>query len=684
VRAAYDALTQIVTFSEFVDGDWIVISSGAIAAPFIDDNSNPAQIGGWSSGINPFNGKIYSSTVTKGPTPYPYVLLDGVSGTYVSTPDSAANSVTGDLTLIAWAALDDWTPTSHVAIATKWRSAGDERSFMLRMAPDGKMQFNTTSDGSMATNLSSLSTVTTGFTDGTGHWVRLSLDISAGTVNFFTSDQPSDTPISSLSWVQLGGANVVHAQTAIFDGTATTQVGAYDNTVSRLSGKVARAVVIKSTDPTAAASVDFYPQPYLQGDTNFTSVTGELWTLQGNAIATSPIDDGVKVDCDAGDYVSGSTFVSSTSGETWTLNGNASVFQPPVDASGPFGYLAEGARTNILLQSNDLSTTWSNTSNSVDVQNYAIAPDGSSTGQRIIDSSVGGTGSVRMHQAIGSLSTTTQYVYSAFFKADQLGFVKMAASSFTIATPIAFFDLTNGLVGTGSNTDSAAIESVGNGWYRCWISFTTDASDIAGDINIYVADSVSNATVDLDGTSSILVWGAQLEAGSFPSSYIATAAAAVTRNADVLSSSLNEVYPLTVYVETVQSVDQSAGTSQSNIFSVNENTVHSQDEFFIRTKQSTVDYQGAVYSGSTVVVNITGGAPAVGVLRTLTMAVALNDVEVYVDGVSVGSDTSAALPAAPTLMNIGMTVYGGYQAYGTVRNVKLFDERLTDAEVADL
>jgi hypothetical protein len=66
------------------------------------------------------------------------------------------------------------------------------------------------------------------------------------------------------------------------------------------------------------------------------------------------------------------------------------------------------------------------------------------------------------------------------------------------------------------------------------------------------------------------------------------------------------------------------------------------------------------------------------------MAVALNDVEVYVDGVSVGSDTSAALPAAPTLMNIGMTVYGGYQAYGTVRNVKLFDERLTDAEVADL
>jgi uncharacterized lipoprotein NlpE involved in copper resistance len=553
--------------------------------------------------------------------------LDGVAGDYFSTP----NVVT------TWGELDIRVRAQIDSIDTAWGFLADKRStFFLGMLSTKQLGARIGANPDFSSSI-----VPSVF--GVRNWYRFTYDAATGDAKFFTADGNLEAPEIS-DYVQFG--------TTLNQGVLTVPVNAngfYAGTYGAIpnaypfDGRIYRSQVFNEID------------------------------------GTTPV-----VDFTAGSYVSGSTLVSSTSGETWTLNGNASVFQPPVDASGPFGYLAEGARTNILLQSNDLSTTWSNTSNSVDVQNYAIAPDGSSTGQRIIDSSVGGTGSVRMHQAIGSLSTTTQYVYSAFFKADQLGFVKMAASSFTIATPIAFFDLTNGLVGTGSNTDSAAIESVGNGWYRCWISFTTDASDIAGDINIYVADSVSNATVDLDGTSSILVWGAQLEAGSFPSSYIATAAAAVTRNADTLSSSLNEVYPLTAYAETVQSVDQSSGVGNSYTFAVNENTTPSQDEFYIRAEQSAVDYQGVVYSGSTAVANIQGGAPAAGVLRTLTMAVALNDVEMYVDGVSIGSDTSAALPAAPTLMNIGMSGSASTQPYATVRNVKLFNKRLTDAEVAKL
>jgi hypothetical protein len=534
------------------------------------------------------------------------------------------------------------------------------------MAPDGKMQFNTTSDGSMATNLSSLSTVTTGFTDGTGHWVRLSLDISAGTVNFFTSDQPSDTPISSLSWVQLGGANVVHAQTAIFDGTATTQVGAYDNTVSRLSGKVSRAVIIASTDPTATPVVDFNPQPYLQGDTNFTSETGEVWTLQGNAIATSPIDDGVKVDCDAGDYVSGSTFVSSASGETWTLNGNASVFQPPVDASGPFGYLSEGARTNHVPYSSTF-TSWTPSaagtgSVAVVTANYALAPDGTLTASRLVAELNGGTTS-------GDRSWLSSNTISGFANPHDSQLSVWVKSNTSASQSLTLYHAG----GVGQSVHTAT-----TGWTR--IDNYAVSNQITDSVAIGLRGGASGGNDSLD----ILIWGAQLEVAKFPSSYIATAAAAVTRNADTLSSSLNEVYPLTAYAETVQSVDQSSGTSYSYIFSVSEDTTPGQDEFYTRTIQSSAVYQGVAYSGSTVVVNIQGGAPAAGVLRTLTMAVALNDVEVYVDGVSIGSDTSAALPAAPTLMNIGMATHGYTQPYATVRNVKLFDERLTDAEVADL
>ena len=78
----------------------------------------------------------------------------------------------------------------------------------------------------------------------------------------------------------------------------------------------------------------------------------------------------------------------------------------------------------------------------------------------------------------------------------------------------------------------ARITDVGNGWYRCEASFTTDSSDTAGSVLFLIADGDADITVDLDGTSSILIYGAQLEAGSSASSYIPTAGAAATRSGD--------------------------------------------------------------------------------------------------------------------------------------------------------
>ena len=64
----------------------------------------------------------------------------------------------------------------------------------------------------------------------------------------------------------------------------------------------------------------------------------------------------------------------------------------------------------------------------------------------------------------------------------------------------------------------------------------------------------------------------------------------------------------------------------------------------------------------------------------------LYDVEMYSNGATTGTpDTSAALPVdAMTVINVGSDSAGGIQPYGNIRNVKIFDERLTDAEVADL
>jgi hypothetical protein len=89
-----------------------------------------------------------------------------------------------------------------------------------------------------------------------------------------------------------------------------------------------------------------------------------------------------------------------------------------------------------------------------------------------------------------------------------------------LSNRFAYFNTTTGLVGTTGSSSTATIESVGNGWYKCILSFTA----IAGSSNIYL--SVRNAdnggSFTGNGTGGILVYGAQLNIGSTAKPYFPT------------------------------------------------------------------------------------------------------------------------------------------------------------------
>jgi hypothetical protein len=157
-----------------------------------------------------------------------------------------------------------------------------------------------------------------------------------------------------------------------------------------------------------------------------------------------------------------------------------------------------------VQQSNTFNTTWGTAF--ATVTSGQAGYDGTNNAWLLSKSNSTG----RMSQDI--ILANNSYSYSVYLKAGakNWGFLRVDG----ILIKSAYFDLANGVIGTAANCTSS-ISSVGDGWYRCSISFT----DTITITRIYVAD----ANNDISGTSgSIYMQDAQLEQGSTATSYFPT------------------------------------------------------------------------------------------------------------------------------------------------------------------
>jgi hypothetical protein len=280
-----------------------------------------------------------------------------------------------------------------------------------------------------------------------------------------------------------------------------------------------------------------------------------------------------------------------------------------------------------------------------------------------------------------TVATSTAYTASVFAKADQLGWIAIYARDFTTpANGPVFFDLNNGAVGTESAGISGQIEDFGNGWYRCSITFTTDAADTTGSIRIYPADADNDSIVDRDGTSSILIYGAQFEAGAFPTSYIPTAGATATRSADVAIISAAEI-PLNVgagtfvaefdFVDPENNVNNYVAGGLSNARIIYNNTGNS--------LWQTYDGNAAITFGNLDNTGASFFKAAVGVKTG-------KDAVTFLDGTFKGSSASAT----DLMTNLAGTdiALGGASASqklnGHIRSIKYYPRRLTNAQLEAL
>ena len=338
--------------------------------------------------------------------------------------------------------------------------------------------------------------------------------------------------------------------------------------------------------------------------------------------------------------------------------------------------LLEPQRTNLALYSEQFDNGYWVKTNTTVVANSGIAPNGTTTAELVYPTT---TGSNRLLQKSFSISAATPYTGTWYLKASGLNWVAVDHIDGSVG---AWFNLSTGTIGTIAAGTTASIENVGNGWYRCRISKTSVSTTGYQDIRLVDGDNTTSVTAN--GTDGLLVWGAQLELGSYPTSYIPTTTTAVTRTQDTsvttgLSSVINSVEGVAYFklkainnpTLTTLLITISDGSNNNNL-TISYNAT------------GRLDVNLKVGGAFQFICNYTGITSTN--WNKIAVKYKANDFAVWVNGTEVFTDAIGSCPSASTFTDLafGAALTGATPFLGQVQNLMLFPSALSDTQLATL
>ena len=333
------------------------------------------------------------------------------------------------------------------------------------------------------------------------------------------------------------------------------------------------------------------------------------------------------------------------------------------------GVLIEGARTNLYLQSNNFSASWNLTNVTVTAA-ATTAPDGTLTAQKV-EATTSASTIINQNAANGATSSTFSiYCKKGSGATDARSFVLRNHTTSTNLLSVEV-DYDTGAITYNVGSSGVSMTALADGWWRLVMTATSGITSGDG-IRCYPAFSGGSETAG----EYCYLWGAQLEAASFPSSYIPTTTASATRAADVLTVPVSGLtYPLSLFAEAEYS-SPSAATGTDYIFSTEASSigVDSASLYFSGLqKPSWLVFSGSANQGnSAAAASASFGAPA-----KMAVRVATNDARFCSGGTLLAADTSLNLPASPTLIRWGST--GGSNMY--LRRAAIWPRALSDSEL---
>ena len=357
-------------------------------------------------------------------------------------------------------------------------------------------------------------------------------------------------------------------------------------------------------------------------------------------------------------------FTRSTTGTYLGSDGllkTAAVDEPRLeyDAQGnSLGLLIEEARTNLLLRSQEFDDDYWSKSASV-IANQATAPDGTTTADEI-----------------------TFPVQNSNVRSPDL--ITTAGVTATVSVWLKNVDGNTTLRLRGSTSGGTYLQNITitNEWARYTATFTHDGTN---DIKFALQDG--NAS----NLGSVLIWGAQVEEGAFPTSYIPTSGSTVTRAVDSAVATLSDFYYRqkngSMVVEFTSKYDESAALFKRVCEIGNTNTSANRIVIYVKTDETRAYSQvwdnNVFQAGAILTSSLPNGT---GVYSKAALVWETNNAHAAFDGDLVGSaDTSVSLTQTrDTLGIMRSTTDTANTLTGHIKSIQYYPLRVADAKLETL
>ena len=310
--------------------------------------------------------------------------------------------------------------------------------------------------------------------------------------------------------------------------------------------------------------------------------------------------------------------------------------------------LLEPTRTNYLLNSNNASQWSTFTSNGTITReaNYSTAPDGTQTATRL-QASVTGSGYALLFPRTFTL-TSGSYSLSVYVK-----------SNTQSNQEVAFYGL-NTTVTNYTVTDE---------WQR--LELTGTASGQA-----YILLGILTENAGYTNPIDISVWGGQLEAGSYPTSYIPTEGSAETRLKDeCLNGGDIDLFNITEGTFFVDATPYDSGNVTVIGLSIGNDAQKIIFQFQTNGTQVRIFSSGGVSSYLSLTFNQR---------NKIAVTFKENEYKFFINGALVGSDTSATVPTGMDRLNFSNRTNTANHFEGKVYDTRVYNRVLTEAEAIEL